>query len=212
MINEKIATYRVSKYSGPRLITEVGATVPPRPAKDTSNHDTKMRHELQAQQRNAEALQTLSEGKEALDHIIKQSKEKATPIQETHPNLLKSHVQKILIPVDASKYSFAAIQQGIYLAHDFNAELIVFHVTDNEHDQSFEIPNLMSKINWRHSPHNYEHEEGKPAAAILQYATEHQIDLIIMAKHDELTIEQESITCVVINSSPCPVWVIPFGS
>ena len=139
-------------------------------------------------------------------------------------------LQRILFPTDFSDCSRLAQVDACELAERFHAELHVLHVL---HDAMAMIPEPGSALSL---PQNYLLDQkesaekaldgllpaewlqshrvhratrmGNPAAEICRYATEHDIDLIILGTHGRGALSHLFLGSVaerVVRMAPCPV-------
>lgn len=120
-------------------------------------------------------------------------------------------IQKILYPTDFSKTSARALDQAIVLAHRFNATLVMLHVetpySSDPHNPKKEFPDLNTLFEFIRDQSEKRMDEGgapvlsgkitiqevvrrgiSPSEAILSYAKEEEIDLIVMGTHSRSEI------------------------
>ncbi len=146
-------------------------------------------------------------------------------------------IKKILFPTDFSEGSTIAAQYAIQMAKTYKAELDLIHsfnfnpyigigeatwvsgqvIQDAEDSIRKELMSMAKKMEDGIKINHYLNVDiTSPADAICEYANEHEIDLIVIAKHGRKGIDRlllGSVTEKVIRQSHCPVLVIPvFGS
>ncbi|RBI59836.1 universal stress protein [halophilic archaeon] len=135
-------------------------------------------------------------------------------------------VKRILLPIDESKATANAIVPAIELAKGNDAALYVLAVTDKDPTTEREtmLKNFETKsqivadtVIAQASDANVPTigvcvAAGLPAQAICQYATNHNIDLIVMGTHGRTGIEHvlhRSVCETVVRWSDTPVYTIP---
>jgi len=138
---------------------------------------------------------------------------------------------RILAPIAFSARCEGAVQYAEALACHFNSELLLLHVVAPV--QSYAFPDAMAvapelldeavaqaKIRLDEFPAGgikgitvrREVLEGDPAGEIVQYATENQVDLIVMPTHGYGPFRRfllGSVTAKVLHDAHCPVWTGP---
>jgi nucleotide-binding universal stress UspA family protein len=143
-------------------------------------------------------------------------------------------LQKILFPTDFSKCSEQALAHAVFLAEKYEAEIYVLHVITIFEDQPSIVSNeiaetkemvkkledvaekQLNKILDSHSSNDIkittEIKRGLSAApAILEYASENKIDLIIMGTHGRRGLGHlllGSAAEEVVRLAPCPLFTI----
>jgi nucleotide-binding universal stress UspA family protein len=138
--------------------------------------------------------------------------------------------QRILVPVDLTQKSLAAVDQGYELAAESGAQVILLHVIETiEHLQS-ELSELKPFYNRLEASARTGLQEfaerfiegnmpvdqviiyGQRTKEIVGYAMNNRIDLIIMASHridpDRPGHDWSSISYTVAILSPCPVLLL----
>jgi nucleotide-binding universal stress UspA family protein len=146
-------------------------------------------------------------------------------------------VATILVPVDFSSCSRAALLRAAFVARSFGAELHVIHVWDTPRRQ---VPDLAilgpgglrrTMEDWIQEEARKEMErllqeldghgplvvqtlivQGEPTEQILEYARGHNVDLIVMGTHGRGGLAHlflGSVTEKVIRRASCPVLAIP---
>lgn len=122
--------------------------------------------------------------------------------------------RRILFPVDFSQACEATAPRIATVAKHFHAAVTLLHVLpQNPFDEHRRLAQEdLSAFGWPHftgmstSP---EIVEGDPARAILEYAREERIDLIMMPTHGFGAFRRfilGSVTEKVLRDAPCPVW------
>ena len=134
-------------------------------------------------------------------------------------------LKRILVPHDFSETSDAALKYAIALTRTFGAKLHVLHVSEKvQKDIETEFPlgldasledALRERLSLILPPREQKelHPEfhigtGSPHAEILHYATEHDIDLIVMGTHGRGVVGRMvmgSVADKVVRYAPCPV-------
>jgi len=138
-----------------------------------------------------------------------------------------THVRKILVPMDGSVPSIAALSPAVALAEDLGARIDVLHVdapdrfelgsstavakgADAKGDREMEvaITEAKSRLGDRLGRRT---ESGEPVRKILELASAESIDMIVMGTHGRTGRLQTffgSVAENVVRSSPCPVLVV----
>jgi universal stress protein A len=139
-------------------------------------------------------------------------------------------IRKILVPVDFSETSDVAVTYGRHLAQTFDAQLILLHIVD---DLAARIATTtpgyidLSKLQgeMEQSARSRLGELGDdpartraalvtanpPAPAIVDYATDAKVDLIVMGTHGRSGVAHLFLGSVaerVVRSAPCPVLTV----
>src|SRR4029078_13030689 len=143
-------------------------------------------------------------------------------------------LKKILVATDFSEPSDAALAYGRELARTFGASLTVLHIADNILTRAYGAdgivladPELQREIETsaqRQGDRVLLDEDGKmlgavglvitsnsPSAAIVTYARDASIDLIVMGTHGRGAIAQllmGSVAERVVRIAPCPVLTV----
>jgi nucleotide-binding universal stress UspA family protein len=126
------------------------------------------------------------------------------PVLTVHPETPTIDFDNILVPVDFSVYSEKALQYAVEIAKKYNSKLHCFHVVQKEIHPSFYSAGITSLFELDHQLEDriinkmkeelkpFRNEglqvqfgvaEGKPVKEILTYASNHEIDLIVMGTH-----------------------------
>ncbi|MFI5331340.1 MAG: universal stress protein [Desulfobaccales bacterium] len=135
---------------------------------------------------------------------------------------------KILVPLDGSELAGKVISQAEDLAKSFNAQLVLLTVGSAEVGEIGESsPEAKSEAVSRLPAVKYleataaalqakglkatwAYKQGAPAQEIINYAVEHQVDLIAMASHGagEIAWLLGSVAQRVVSHAPVPVLLI----
>lgn len=126
------------------------------------------------------------------------------------------HLARILVPVDFSKYSEAALAQAIELAEQFKAELHLLHVVSEndsdalrqaaEHLERLVPTELMLRLKVARAV-----VYGLPGREIVRKALRECFDLIVMGTHGRtglVRLAMGSIAERVLRTAPCPVMIV----
>jgi nucleotide-binding universal stress UspA family protein len=138
--------------------------------------------------------------------------------EETIMTTKIKHLKKILCPVDFSAASEQALKYAAEL-HGDNGELIVLHVCRQgagdgesqlkEHLSHFSrYSDLLSALQ---CPVRFAVEYGNPAAAIIDYAGEHEVDFIVIGSHGTTNLQRLLVGSTaesVMRHAPCPVVIL----
>jgi hypothetical protein len=136
--------------------------------------------------------------------------------------------ERILVAVDGSAFSDAAVDQAISLGDICNSQIFVISVVNLYPEQMEVAPALVDKMSEEVRQHldsakqkidkanipceTIVHMGGKPHEFIVQEAKEKEIDLIVMGTHGRTGIKRVLLGSVaqnVIGNAPCPVLVVP---
>ncbi len=136
--------------------------------------------------------------------------------------------ERILVAVDGSAFSDAAVDQAISLGEICNSQIFVISVVDLYPEQMEVAPALVEKMSEEVRQHldrakqkidkanipceTIVHMGGKPHEFIVLEAKERAIDLIVMGTHGRTGIKRVlmgSVAQNVIGHAPCPVLVVP---
>jgi universal stress protein A len=135
---------------------------------------------------------------------------------------------KILVPHDFSDTSEVAVRYAIALAHNFGAQLYLLHVSDRaKFEMATEFPlgldgtlddavreRLLKILTPREQIEfkpSFEFRTGAPAAEIVKYAREADVDLIVMGTHGRGFVAHVVLGSVaekVVRTAPCPVLTV----
>ena len=136
--------------------------------------------------------------------------------------------QRILVPVDLTEKSLAAVEMAYELAAKSGAEVLLLHVIETiEHIQFDELKSFYERLEQSAREGLQEFSEkfvsndlpidqavvyGHRSQAIIDFAIERRADLIIMASHridpDRPGHDWSSISYAVAIMSPCPVLLV----
>jgi nucleotide-binding universal stress UspA family protein len=136
--------------------------------------------------------------------------------------------RRILVPVDLSKKSVAAVDLAYELASQFRAEVILLHVIETiEHVDFNEVKGFYQRLEESARKRLQEFSErfvgnklqvdqalvyGHRTREIVDYATANGVDLIVMSSHridpERLGHDWTSISHAVAILSPCPVLLV----
>ena len=137
-------------------------------------------------------------------------------------------LKKILVPHDFSETSEAAVRYAIALAHNFDAQLHLLHVSDRARfEMATEFPlgldgtledaireRLMKILSPREQVEFkpiFEFRSGAPAGEIVRYAKDADVDLIVMGTHGRGLVAHMVLGSVaekVVRTAPCPVLTV----
>lgn len=136
--------------------------------------------------------------------------------------------ERILVAVDGSAFSDAAVDQAISLGGICSSQIFIISVVDLYPEQMAVAPALVEEMS-KGVRENLEkakgkvdgagivcetivHMGGKPHEFIVREANERGIDLIVMGTHGRSGIKRillGSVAQNVIGHAPCPVLVVP---
>jgi nucleotide-binding universal stress UspA family protein len=136
--------------------------------------------------------------------------------------------ERILVAVDGSDFSMAAVDQAISLGGICNSQIFVISVVALYPEQMEVAPNLVETMSEEVRQHLDKAKEkvdkagissetivrigGKPHEFIVQEAKDKNIDLILMGTHGRTGLKRVLLGSVaqnVIAHAPCPVMVVP---
>lgn len=134
--------------------------------------------------------------------------------------------KRILVPTDGSERAEAAMEEAIALAEAADATIHVLHIINSRrYDTSIDsatkplrkrgeqyVDRLVKVAGDADTPPVTAIEIGKPAQQILEYATENEIDLIVMGTRGQGGLPRRllgSVTSYVVTHAEVPVHVIP---
>ena len=144
----------------------------------------------------------------------------------------KQAIQRILVPVDFSEASTAAIRHAKEIALTYGAEIDLLHVVREIPYPSaygfepphFSMDELLDRTEEKlgelaHTEIGIEHAmveaiTGDPAMGILDYVDANEVDLVVIATHGRTGVDRFLIGSVaerVLRRSPTPVFVMPPG-
>lgn len=133
----------------------------------------------------------------------------------------------IVVAVDLSPLSEQAVREAAALAADLHGTLTVLHVLEpltlppyypeglirlaQREDAEQSLTNFVSALGLAPTP-TLAVECGLAEQLIIDYATDHQADLLVMARSGMRGFDRlmfGSVTERVLPGAPCPVWVLP---
>ncbi len=141
-------------------------------------------------------------------------------------------LKKVLVPTDFSDGARQALRYGMSFAKEYGAELWLLHVVENltvgyasdlfpvpmaEVFQEIsgyaksELAKLSEEARGRGLSVQQEVVQGKPSAEIIRFASEHEIDVIVLGTHGKGMLDQAlfgSTTERVVRRAPCPVLTV----
>ena len=141
-------------------------------------------------------------------------------------------LKKVLLPTDFSDSARHALRYGMSFAKEYGAELVLLHVVENltvgYASDLFPVPmaevfqeisgyartelgKLGEEARARGLTVHEQVVQGKPPAEIIRYATENEIDMIVLGTHGKGMLDQAlfgSTTERVVRRSPCPVLTV----
>lgn len=138
-------------------------------------------------------------------------------------------VRRILVPIDFSDASEAAVQHAKEIALTYGAELNLLHVVEQPFypssygmdSVSFPTGEIVERVEKQlgdlaREEIGYEHvmieaTVGHPASSILDYVDANEIDLVVIATHGRTGLDRVLIGSVaerVLRQSPTPVFVV----
>ncbi len=136
--------------------------------------------------------------------------------------------ERILVAVDGSDFSMAAVDQAISLGGICNSEIFVISVVALYPEQMEVAPTLVEKMSEEVRQHldqakeqvdkaqipceTIVHMGGQPHEFIVQEAKDRNVDLILMGTHGRSGLKRVlmgSVAQNVIGHAPCPVMVVP---
>lgn len=126
------------------------------------------------------------------------------------------HITRILVPVDFSKYSSAALARAVDLAEQFKAELRLLHVAsdkdaDAHHFAVEQLERLVSADMMLKLKVSHVATAGVPAREIVRQATTEKVDWIVMGTHGRTGLKRLAMGSVaeeVLRTAPCPVMIV----
>lgn len=134
--------------------------------------------------------------------------------------------RRILVPTDGSETASVAMEAAVELAVTFSADVHVLHVVDSwRYDTSIEsaveplreegealVERLVELAEAADVPVTAAVEVGRPAHHVLEYADEHDVDLIVMGTLGRGGLPRRllgSVTQYVVTHASIPVHVVP---
>ncbi len=141
--------------------------------------------------------------------------------------------RKLLVPLDGSELSESILSQAIAIAKPTGAEIVLFRVheplergvretmgedlaqkldTVNKEEMQNYLAKIACDLGDQGIRTDIATAAGRPAEAIIDYATTHTVDLIVMATHGRSGITRwafGSVADKVLRQSPLPVLLGP---
>jgi len=137
-------------------------------------------------------------------------------------------LQRILVPHDFSETSEAAVRYAVALARNFGARIHLLHVGDQARlDLETEFPlglegavedavrerllKIVTPAEQAELHPEFVVRAGVPAAEIVRYASNYDIDLIVMGTHGRGPVSHMvmgSVAEKVVRTAPCPVLTV----
>ena len=138
--------------------------------------------------------------------------------------------ERILLAVDGSKFSDAAVDQAVSLGGICNSQIFVLSVVDLYPEQMAVAPALVENMSKEVREHldraaakfanagiaceTIVHMGGQPHEFIVQEARERAVDLIVMGTKGRTGLDRVilgSVAQSVIGHAPCAVLVVPYN-
>ncbi len=136
--------------------------------------------------------------------------------------------ERILVAVDGSAFSTAAVDQAISLGGICNSQIFLVSVVDLYPEQMAVAPALVEQMSEEVRQHLDQAKKkvdkakiacetivrmgGAPHEFIVQEANDKEVDLILMGTHGRTGLKRVlmgSVAQNVIANAPCPVMVVP---
>ena len=136
--------------------------------------------------------------------------------------------ERILVAVDGSDFSMAAVDQAISLGGICNSQIYLISVVDLYPEQMAVAPTLVEQMSEEVRQHLDQAKKkvdqakiacetivrmgGAPHEFIIQEANDKEVDLILMGTHGRTGLKRVlmgSVAQNVIANAPCPVMVVP---
>lgn len=122
------------------------------------------------------------------------------------------HIQKILVPMDGSPASIAALTQALTLAEDLGSEVDVLHVATGDEEEERDFATAVDDARqWLGDRLTSRTEHGDPIRVILDTARARDVDLIVMGTHGRIGRLHELLGSVaesVVRNASCPVMTV----
>lgn len=136
------------------------------------------------------------------------------PVLTLNQNEAPERIRNIVVAMDGTPFSYIAIRQGIALAESFKSALHLFHVsTPQEPKGDTAYAPLLNRMQWHGVEHDLIVAKGGIAEALVDYANNHEADLIIMGAHRIQDRDKDSISMSVVLRAPCAVLIVhPYRS
>jgi nucleotide-binding universal stress UspA family protein len=141
-------------------------------------------------------------------------------------------LKRVLVPTDFSESAHHALTYGTSFAREYKAHLVLLHVVENltvgYASDLFPVPMAevfqeisgyarteLAKLAADAREKGVKAEEhvvqGKPSAEIIRFASEGQVDMIVLGTHGKGMLDQAlfgSTTERVVRRAPCPVLTV----
>jgi len=152
----------------------------------------------------------------ALELIVSQLK----PLLVVPPHaFVPERFQRILVPLDGTRMTSAALAQTIELAHDSDVDVVALHVHEQDSLPLFsdqpqhEVETWRREFFARHCPHpekvRLEVRVGIPAENVLRAASESESDLIALGWAQSLGEGRAAIVREALERSDVPILLVP---
>lgn len=166
------------------------------------------------------------------EEVVRRAPCPVMTVRETRGGPESVELREILVPVDFSKYSKAALQAAAELAEQFGAKLTLLHVVEESIHPAFYVTGkesvmelnpeiedkskeamtrLLSEMGKSHVGFETEVVAGRPANEIIKFAESHGTDLIVTGTHGLSGLERfllGSTTEKVVRHVDCPVLTV----
>ena len=193
-----------------------------------------------AERHHADLIVMGTHGRRGLRHLLLGSvaeealRGASCPVVVVHRRESPLPVVRIVVPIDFSEHSHAALVQAKHLAALYNATLTMLFVAE-EHTVPFFSdtgiptftlmkidPDIVAKAGEalrQLDAHTagptvvttYEVRNGQPPNEVIEYARANKTDLIVMATRGLTGVQRGmigSVTERVVRAAPCPVWIL----
>ncbi len=137
-------------------------------------------------------------------------------------------IENILVAIDTSNEANKVLESALELGHKFNASLSIIHVvepvvTENSYDLITALPmemdellhkradDFLKKLQQKFAPEAAcTIETGSVKTEVLRYASDHNIDLIVVGSHGRhgLALLLGSTANALLHGAPCDVYVV----
>jgi nucleotide-binding universal stress UspA family protein len=132
---------------------------------------------------------------------------------------LADSLERILVPLDATKETAAALRETIELAGDAEVEIVVLHVLQGaslplfsdqpQHEPEAWRDEFLARYGHRSERMRLETRVGVPAELVHTIATETGADLIALAWSQDMTAGRAAVVRAVLERSEVPVLLLP---
>jgi nucleotide-binding universal stress UspA family protein len=116
--------------------------------------------------------------------------------------------KNLLVPVEGTTFSYAALAQAVILGEDFGSQIQLFEVSEKK-DQA--LGHLIERMAWKKLTHDFFQAMGDITKAIREFSQVQNIGLIVMSTHAASpgsTFFGHSITLEVLREIDLPLWVV----